>query len=95
MLDHYSSTTGDLPSKQAITQNESVPPHVCAALIHGDFELARQLGTSLSTIRTWRGKRLIPFIKTGHKSICYNLAKVLAALESLTVHPRGAGKGGK
>ena len=95
MLDHHSSTTGDLPSKQAITQNESNPPHVYAALIYGDVELARQLGTSLSTIRTWRAKRLIPFIKTGHKSICYNLTKVLAALESLTVHPRGAGKGGK
>ena len=87
--------TGDLPSKQAITQNESNPPHVYGALIHGDLELARALGASLSTVRTWRAKRLIPFIKTGHKSICYSLPKVLAALESLTVHPRGAGKGGK
>jgi hypothetical protein len=89
------TTTGDLSSKQAITQNQSIPPRVHGALIHGDLELARMLGSSLSTIRTWRGKRLIPFIKTGHKSISYNLPKVLAALESLTVHPRGAGKGGK
>ena len=100
MLDHHSSTTGDLPSKQAITQNESNPPHVYGALIYGaliygDLALAKALGASLSTIRTLRAKRLIPYIKTGHKSICYNLAKVLAALESLTVHPRGAGKGGK
>ena len=95
MLDHHSSTTGDLPSKQAITKNQSIPPHVYGALIHGDLELARALGASLSTVRTWRAKRLIPFIKTGHKSICYSLPKVLAALESLTVHPRGAGKGGK
>ena len=95
MLDHHSSTTGDLPSKQAITQNESNPPHVYGALIYGDLALAKALGASLSTIRTLRAKRLIPYIKTGHKSICYNLTKVLAALESLTVHPRGAGKGGK
>lgn len=81
-------TTGDLHSKQAITKRES-------DLIHGDLELAQALGTALSTIRTWRAKRLIPFIKTGHKSISYNLPKVLAALESLTVHPRGTGKGGK
>jgi len=80
--------TGDLPQKQAITRRESI-------LIHGDLELAQALGAGLSTVRTWRAKRLIPFIKTGHKSISYNLPKVLAALESLTVHPRGTGKGGK
>ena len=99
MHNHALLPTGDLPSKQAITQNESNPPNIYGGahgqLIHGDVKLARQLGTGLSTIRTWRAKRLIPFIKTGHKSISYNLAKVLAALESLTVHPRGAGKGGK
>lgn len=89
------TSTGDLPSKQAITQNESVSFPSQVALVHGDLALAKALGASLSTIRTLRAKRLIPFIKTGHKSICYNLAKVLAALESLTVHPRGAGKGGK
>lgn len=89
------TSTGDLPPKQAITQNENTPTPARGALIHGDLELARALGAGLSTVRTWRGKRLIPFIKTGHKSISYNLPKVLAALESLTVHPRGAGKGGK
>jgi hypothetical protein len=99
-VDAASIPTGDLPSKQAITQNESIPPHVYGApihgaLIHGDLALALALNAGLSTIRTWRAKRLIPFIKTGHKSISYNLPKVLAALESLTVHPRGVGKGGK
>ena len=94
------TTNGDLPKKQAITKTESVPPQVYAArtqgdpaLLHGDLALAVALGAGLSTIRTWRGKRLIPFIKTGHKSISYSLPKVLAALESLTVHPRAAKKG--
>jgi hypothetical protein len=87
--------TGDLPSKQAITKSESISFHDRGALLHGDIALANALGICLSTVRTWRAKRLIPFIKTGHKSISYNLPKVLAALESLTVHPRGAGKGGK
>ena len=93
----------DLPKKQAITKTktESVPPHVYAqrtydpVLLHGDAALAVALGAGLSTVRTWRAKRLIPFIKTGHKSISYSLPKVLAALESLTVHPRGAKKGGQ
>ena len=102
------TTNGDLPKKQAITKTktESVPPHVYAertydparthgnaVLLHGDAALAVALGAGLSTVRTWRAKRLIPFIKTGHKSISYSLPKVLAALESLTVHPRGAKKG--
>ena len=97
---HGLNPNGDLPKKQAITKTESAPPHVHAArtqgdpaLLHGDLALAVALGAGLSTIRTWRGKRLIPFIKTGHKSISYSLPKVLAALESLTVHPRGAKKG--
>ena len=45
------------------------------------------MGTNLSKIRTLRLKRLIPFIKVGHKSIIYNLDKVLAALERLEVKP--------
>ena len=92
-----STIKSDLPQKQAITKTktESVPPHVYAertydpVLLHGDAALAVALGVGLSTVRTWRGKRLIPFIKTGHKSISYSLPKVLAALESLTVHARG------
>ncbi len=79
------ASTGDLPSAQAIT------PH----LIHGDSALAAALGAGLSTVRTWRAKRLIPFIRTGHKSISYSLPRVLAALDKLTVQPRGEKKGGK
>lgn len=91
---HGLNPNGDLPQKQAITKNESVPPHVHAALIHGDAALAVALGAGLSTVRTWRAKRLIPFIKTGHKSIAYNLSKVLAALEALEVKAISA-KGGR
>lgn len=54
-------------------------------LLHGDAALATMLAVCVSTVRTWREKRLIPFIKTGHRSISYSLPKVLAALENLTV----------
>ena len=57
------------------------------ALISGDHALAVALGVSLSTVRTWRRKRLIPFIKTGHKSLTYQLFDVIAALRSLRVRP--------
>jgi DNA-binding transcriptional MerR regulator len=53
-------------------------------LLHGDAALAKMLAVCVSTIRTWREKRLIPFIKTGHRSISYSLPKVLEALENLT-----------
>jgi len=63
-------------------------------LIAGDRALAFALNFGLSTVRTWRAKRLIPYIKTGHKSVIYNLPKVLAALEALEVKPVTS-KGGK
>ena len=75
MTNNSVASTGDLPSAQAIT------PH----LIHGDSALAAALGAGLSTVRTWRAKRLIPFIRTGHKSISYSLPRVLAALERVEV----------
>jgi hypothetical protein len=56
-------------------------------LIYGDQALADALGASLSKIRTWRSGRIIPYIKTGHKSVIYNLHKVLAALGALEVEP--------
>ena len=56
-------------------------------LIHGDQALADAIGAGLSTVRTWRAKRLIPYIKTGHKSVIYDLPKVLAALEAFEVKP--------
>lgn len=84
MTNNSVAYTGELPYPQSIT-----------SLIHGDAALAAALGAGLSTVRTWRGKRLIPFIRTGHKSISYSLPRVLAALDKLTVHPRGDKKGGR
>jgi hypothetical protein len=64
------------------------------ALIAGDRALASALNIGLSTVRTWRSKRIIPYIKTGHKSVIYDLSKVLAALGTLEVKPVTS-KGGK
>ena len=50
--------------------------------VHSDGALAKALGMSVITVRTWRKKGLIPYIQTGYRSISYNLAKVLAAIES-------------
>ena len=63
-------------------------------LIHGDQALADAIHAGLSTVRTWRAKRLIPYIKTGHKSVIYDLNKVMAALGALEVKPVTS-KGGK
>jgi len=63
-------------------------------LIYGDQALADAIHSRLSTVRTWRARRLIPYIKTGHKSVIYDLNKVLAALEALEVKPV-TGKGGR
>jgi hypothetical protein len=60
-----------------------VSPKTQKILIYGDQALADELGASLSTVRTWRLKRLVPFIKTGHKSVIFDLNKVMAALEVL------------
>jgi hypothetical protein len=72
-----------------------VQPHVkqitTPRLIHGDEALAKALEASLSTVRTLRAKKIIPYIKTGHRSVIYNLPKVLAALEALEVKTTGKG----
>jgi hypothetical protein len=52
-------------------------------LIHGDQALADAIHAGLSTVRTLRAKRIIPYIKTGYKSVIYDLNKVMAALEVL------------
>jgi len=78
MFDNSAKNTSELAKAESITRRLSV-------LIHGDLALAHELGAGLSTVRTWRAKRLIPYIKTGHKSIAYNLSKVLAALDALEV----------
>lgn len=59
--------------------------HSKFTLVFGDRALAETLNASLSTIRTWRGKGIIPFIRTGYKSIAYDLPDVLAALRTLRV----------
>ena len=61
-------------------------------LIPGDRALASALNICLSTVRTWREKRIIPYIKTGHRSVIYDLPKVLAALEALEVKPVTGGR---
>ena len=79
------SQTGDLPTAQAIT------PH----LIFGDASLALALGAGISTVRRWRALKLIPFNKTGHKTIVYCLPRVLAALERLETRPHGRKEGSR
>jgi len=56
-------------------------------LIYGDRALASCLGAALPTIRTYRAKGIIPFIKTGHRSIAYELDDVLAALRAYRNKP--------
>jgi hypothetical protein len=76
--------TNQIPSTRASGPN----------LLYGDQALADAIHAGRSTIRTWRSKRLIPYIKTGHKTVIYDLNKVLAALGALEVKPV-TGKGGK
>jgi|GEM_PF-2406303 len=64
-----------------ITHLPDVKSGALTNLIHGDQALADAIHAGLSTVRTLRSKRIIPFIKTGHKSVIYDLNKVLAALE--------------
>lgn len=72
------------------TKQTTPTPHVGGSfinLIHSDKLLAKVLNTSIHSIRNLRRKRVIPYIKTGHKSVIYDLNKVLAALETLEVKP--------
>ncbi len=48
-------------------------------------QLAVALNESPFTIRDWRKKGVVPYIKVGHRQIRYRLAAVLAALERFTV----------
>jgi hypothetical protein len=77
-----------------ITPLTTAISRVATNLIYGDQALADTLQAGLSTIRTWRLRRIIPYIKTGHKSVIYDLKKVLAALEMLEVKPV-TGKGAR
>jgi len=51
-------------------------------IISGDAAMAKALGVSVSTVRTWRGKGLIPYRKFGHKSVLYFYDEVIAALQN-------------
>ncbi len=54
-------------------------------LLHGDSALAVALNSNVHTIRTLREKGIIPHIRTGHRSIIFDLTKVLAALDTLEI----------
>ena len=64
-------------------------------LVKGDAPLSVVLGVDSSTVRTWRKSRLIPYTKTGHRTIVYSLEKVLAALERFEVKTVTEPKGGR
>ena len=79
-MSQSSARNSDTASTKTVISNRT-------CLIHGDQALADAINAGLSTVRTWRAKRLIPYIKTGHKSVIYDLSKVLAALGTLEVKP--------
>ena len=53
-----------------------------------EVELARALGEMPRTIRNWRYRGLLPFVKCGHRSIRFRLDMVLEALEKRTIKRR-------
>jgi excisionase family DNA binding protein len=53
-------------------------------LLTGD-ELAARLGESERIVTTLRHKGIIPYLKLGHRTIRYNEAAVMAALEKRQV----------
>jgi predicted site-specific integrase-resolvase len=55
-------------------------------IIYGDAAMAKDLGVSLTTVRTWRVKGLIPYRKLGHRSVIYFQDEVLAALQNAPEH---------
>jgi predicted DNA-binding transcriptional regulator AlpA len=50
-------------------------------------QLATVTGLSTRTIRTLMEKRAIPYIRTGHRTVLYDPAKVIAAIEKFEVQP--------
>jgi hypothetical protein len=51
------------------------------------YELAVHLGVSHHTITDWRKRRFLPYIKTGYRSIRYNVPACEAALKALEIRP--------
>ena len=80
-------------SSMGMTPRPKLGANNCA-LIVGDRALASFLGVCLPTIRWWRARGVIPFIKTGHRSIAYEPDDVLAALRSFRKKPTTE-KGGR
>ena len=56
--------------------------------LDSEAELARKLGEMERTVRTWRVKGMIPYIRLGHKTIRYRLGPVLEALEKRQIKKR-------
>jgi hypothetical protein len=53
-----------------------------------EAELARALGEEERTVRNWRYKGMIPFLKLGHRSIRFRLDMVLEALDKRSLKKR-------
>jgi hypothetical protein len=53
-----------------------------------EHELAISLGECRRTIRRWRERRVIPFVKLGYRTIRYRLPRVLEALDQRATKPR-------
>ena len=51
--------------------------------------LSEELGPPVRTLRTLQYKRIIPVIKTGHRSCLFDVEKVRAALEKFEVKAVG------
>jgi hypothetical protein len=56
--------------------------------LKSEAELARALGEEERTVRNWRYRGLIPYLKLGHRQVRYRLDAVLAALDKKTVRKR-------
>ena len=56
--------------------------------LKSEAELARALGEEERTVRNWRYKGIIPFLKLGHRQIRYRLGPVLDALEKRQIKKR-------
>jgi hypothetical protein len=53
--------------------------------LHNIFELSAEIGRSVREVRTFQQKGIIPFLKLGHRTHLYDLAKVQAALAAYEI----------
>jgi hypothetical protein len=54
-------------------------------------ELSAELGPPVRLIRTWMSRRLIPYIKTGRRTVLFEADKVREALAKFEVKAVGQG----